>query len=442
MKNDEYKSFDALGLADLVQKKEISPLELIDCAESIYAAENPKINAVVLSLFDHARETLSKNKPTGIFAGVPFLLKDLGADLKGTVTSEGSRSCVHQVADSDSRLVTAYKNSGVSIVGKTNTAEFGTSWVTEPELFGPCRNPFDLKRTAGGSSGGAAAAVAAGIAPMAHASDAGGSIRVPAGCCGLFGFKPSRGLLPERKSNWSGLSVAHVITKSVRDSAAMLAIEANKDPHYFLNALKEPPQKLKIAMSLGIGVDVECVKAVMHAKALCESLGHTVVDDAPKYDSEKMWRARLLIVERAMFQSLQSVPKELVERFNWDFAMGGKHHSEDDVVRALEVLKSESIKANEFFKSQDLFLTPTTAMVSPKIGAFVYTGDDPVSYIYNMGQQFAPFSSLANNTGCPAMSLPLYKTEEGLPVAVQFMGRVGEDLMLLDLADALQKWGC
>lgn len=438
MKTQEYRAYDAMGLAELVRKKEVTPLELLDCAYSIYDDINSKINAVILPLFDRARDYLSKNTPQGFFAGVPFLLKDLGADFKGTVTTHGSRSCTNNLAESDSALVTAYKNAGLIIVGKTHTPEFGLSWLTESELFGPCRNPFDLERTAGGSSGGSAAAIVAGIVPMAHASDGGGSIRLPASCCGLFGLKPSRGLIPARRDDWAGLSVAHVITKSVRDSAAMLALEANLDPHYFLKAVDIQPKKLKIAMNVTAAhVDEACVSAVMHAKKLCESLGHTVVADAPVYDAEKMWQARRVIVERAMFQSLQGLSKEGVERFSWDFSSPGEKHTADDVAQAVEVLRIDTAKLGVFFKSYDIFLTPSMATLPPKIGSLIYRGDDPIAYLKRVGPVFAPFSVLANNTGFPAISVPLYQTADGLPVGVQFMGRLGEDAELLALATAL-----
>ena len=223
MKFEDYRAQDATGLAALVARREVSAAELLDAAAERMAQVNPKINAVTLNLAERARNEAVGEGP---FAGAPFLLKDLGASLAGTVTSRGSRMFAGSVAASDSALTAAYRAAGLAIIGKTNTPEFGLWPVTESELLGVCRNPWDLSRTPGGSSGGAAAAVAAGIVPAAHASDGGGSIRTPAACCGLFGLKPSRGRVSFAPGGegWAGASIQHAVTRSVRDSAALLDI--------------------------------------------------------------------------------------------------------------------------------------------------------------------------------------------------------------------------
>ena len=259
----EYTEYDALGLAELVANGDISAEELVDCAEQQYHSKNPALNAVVTPMWDQAREVLRDGLPAGGFRGVPMPLKDLGQYYQGVVTSNGSRLFADNIADHDSTLVQRYKAAGLVLSGKTNTPEFGLATTTEPVLHGPTRNPWSIDHSTGGSSGGAAAAVAAGIFPIAHASDGGGSIRIPASCCGLFGLKPTRGRVPLGPSaveGWGGLSTTHVISRSVRDSAALLDISAGPEPGSpyhapyssvsFSSALQLPPQPLRIGLCL------------------------------------------------------------------------------------------------------------------------------------------------------------------------------------------------
>ncbi len=272
------------------ERGEVKPDELLDAALARAAAINPALNAVVRPLEDEARRTLKANSPSGPLAGVPFLLKDITAQMKGQPTSAGSRLFVDQPATDDSAIVTAYRGAGLVIFGKSNTPEFGLAATTEPVLFGPTHNPWNLARTPGGSSGGSAAAVAAGIVPAAHANDGGGSIRIPASCCGLFGLKPSRGQVSMAPGGegWGGLSVQHALTRSVRDSAVLLDIACQPqlgDPYFlapparsFAEEAGLPPPRLRIGVSsqalIWGKLDPQCLRAVEQATALCESLGH------------------------------------------------------------------------------------------------------------------------------------------------------------------------
>jgi Asp-tRNA(Asn)/Glu-tRNA(Gln) amidotransferase A subunit family amidase len=276
---EAYESYDALGLAELVRRGEVTPMELLDAAIERVEARNPALNAVVMPMYAEARSRIRSGLPLGPLRGVPFLIKDLGLCYKGFATTFGSRLYADAVADHHSTLVNRYLKAGLVIFGKTNTPEFGITVTTEPKLYGPCRNPWDLNRTSGGSSGGAAVAVAAGLVPAAHASDGGGSIRIPASCCGLFGLKPTRGRVPAGPPNgeeWNGLSSNHVITRTVRDSAALLDAAAGPspgDPYWappaagpFLDEVGRPPGRLRIAFTTtppsGLPVDPQCVAAV------------------------------------------------------------------------------------------------------------------------------------------------------------------------------------
>ena len=231
MKPEEFASYDGLGLSQLVRRGEVSPGELLDVAIARVEARNPELNAVICRLYDQARATIDAGLPDGPFTGVPYLLKDIGAHYEGAVTSYGSALFKDNVVDHDSEITARLKRGGLVIFGKTNTPEMGLAPSTEPRLFGPTRNPWRLTHTPGGSSGGSAAAVAAGMVPMAHASDGGGSIRIPASCCGLFGLKPTRArnpMGPDAGEGWGSASTAHAVTRTVRDSAALLDVTSTR----------------------------------------------------------------------------------------------------------------------------------------------------------------------------------------------------------------------
>ncbi|MGD9143785.1 MAG: amidase, partial [Dehalococcoidia bacterium] len=332
----DYDKFDGLGLAELVEKKQVKPSELLEEVIGRIEKLNPELNAVVCKMYDQAEKAVRDVSPDGRFKGVPFLLKDLDMACEGVPLTHGSRFFKDNISDHDSELIKRYRRSGVIIVGKTNLPEFGLAPVTEPELFGPARNPWDLTRTPGGSSGGAAAAVAARIVPLAHASDGGGSIRMPSSCCGLFGLKPTRGRNPSGPDFgevWRGFHVDHVVTRSVRDSAAMLDATAGPDagsPYYappaegsYLNQVGIEPGKLRIGYTdefiIGTTLDAGCREGLNNTIELCESLGHETVDARPevdklkkKYSEESVSRAFIILV----FSEIRAFLQDAAESMN------------------------------------------------------------------------------------------------------------------------------
>src|SRR5215813_474852 len=286
MKPEEFASYDGLGLAQLVRRGEVGPAELLDVAIAQVEAHNPELNAVICRLYDQARAATAAGLPDGPFTGVPYLLKDIGAHYEGAVTSNGSLLFKDNVVDHDSEITARLKRGGLVIFGKTNTPEMGLAPSTEPRLFGPTRNPWRLTHTAGGSSGGSAAAVAAGMVPVAHASDGGGSIRIPSSCCGVFGLKPTRGrnpMGPDVGEGWGGMTTAHVVSRTVRDSAAMLDETAGPDlgaPYWaetpdraWLDEVGAPAGVLRIALQTrafnGAPTHPDCIAAAEDAARLC-----------------------------------------------------------------------------------------------------------------------------------------------------------------------------
>src|SRR5262247_1073441 len=319
----EFDQYDGLGLADLVRRHAVRPEEILDETLARIDARNPAINAVVTRMDDEARAALRAGLPAGPFTGVPYLLKDLGAHYQGVVTSYGSALFTDNVLDHDSEITIRLKRAGLVIVGKSNTPEMGLAPSTEPRRFGPTRNPWNLDYSAGGSSGGAAAAVAAGIVPMAHATDGGGSIRIPASACGLFGLKPTRArnpMGPDAGEGWGGASIGHAVTRSVRDSAALLDATSGPDvgdPYWappparpFLQEVGREPGRLRIAITTrpwnGQPVDPECVEAAVAAGRLCERLGHTVEEATPDVDARALGDATLVIVSANVLASLEA----------------------------------------------------------------------------------------------------------------------------------------
>ena len=463
----EYEGYDGLGLADLVKSRAVTPRELLDAAVARIEERNPVINAVVNRMYELAETAIAAGLPSGPFTGVPYLLKDLGVYYAGTVTSAGSAFFRDAVSDHDSEVVARMKRAGLVILGKTNTSEFGLSTSVEPKLFGPTRNPWSLDHSAGGSSGGAAAAVAAGMLPMAHATDGGGSIRVPASCCGLFGLKPTRArtpLGPDLGENWSGASVGHAVTRSVRDSAALLDATAGPDigdPYWapppknsFLAEVGADPSRLKIAFTTkawsGHPVSPECVAAVAEAAKLCETLGHHIEEASPVIDEEVHNRARRIVIganTRATFEArgkaLGRQPRaEDVETFAWATAESGREATASDYAAAIRVLHQVGRVVGRFFTRYDLLLTPTMCEPPHKLGVLSMSGSDPQAYLQALLGTIA-FTSLFNTSGNPAMSLPLHWSAEGLPVGVQFAAAFGDEATLLRLAaqiEAARPW--
>lgn len=458
----EYAGFDALGLAQLVRRGDVSALELLEAAIARTEAVNPVLNAVVLRHYDLAREAIARGLPEGPFHGVPFLLKDLGISLRGTVTSEGSRFFRDAVAAYDSTLVERYRAAGLVIFGKSASPEFGGAAATESTLWGPSRNPWNTALTPGGSSGGAAGAVAAGILPIAHATDGGGSIRIPAACCGLFGLKPTRDRIPMgplRGEGWFGLSIGHAVSRSVRDSAALLDASMGPEPGSLAHAPAPPrpyleevgrdPGRLRIALMprpiLDIPVHPDCDAAVRRAAALCESLGHHVEEAMPRLNVEEALGASgtastvgMLAMVRARERALgRAVTPEDLEQTTWERLQDAQRISADQVATVRDGLFRAHRAIELFMSDYDMILSPTLCVPSMPVGAMSMAQSADVS-----GQAsvlFSAFPMLFNITGQPSMSVPLHWNDDGLPVGVMFTGRFGDESSLFRLAGQLEQ---
>ncbi|NIO41583.1 MAG: amidase [Burkholderiales bacterium] len=481
---DEYAKYDGLGLAELVRNKDVKPIELVEEAVRGIEQLNPQINAVIHRMYDLARQTADGHLPDGPFRGVPFLLKDLTMAYAGVPLRSGSRFHEHYVPDYDSELVKRYKDAGVIVLGKTNTPEYGLVPFTEPELFGPTNNPWDLTRTSGGSSGGSAAAVASQMVPLAHASDGGGSIRIPASCCGVFGLKPTRGrtpLGPRMGDAWHGFDCEHVVNRSVRDSAAMLDATAGPDigaPYYappskrpFLDEVDADPGALRIAYTseplLPSVVHDDCIKGIDATVRLCQDLGHEVVEATPELDGPSFARAfftmvcgetRATIEEAALLFGRKATASQF-EADTWAVRLVGTKISASDFAQALRHLKLTARQVGRFFEEYDVLLTPTLARPPVEMGELQPQGLEAfgiklLSRINGarllhaatgsgaLAEQvfdFVPFTPLFNATGQPAMSVPLYWNDKGLPIGMQFVGRYADEATLFRLAGQLER---
>jgi amidase len=484
MTHDEYLSNDASALAALVRSGEVSSTELLDIALTRIAELNPTINAVVRLMESDARAVAARS-PSGTFGGVPFLAKDLLSHYTGHPTSAGSRLLQDLEADHDSELARRVQASGLVVAGKTNLPEFGLVPFTEPELFGPCRNPWDTERTPGGSSGGSAAAVAAGVVPMAGGGDGGGSIRIPAACCGLFGFKPTRGRTPtgpDYGELWRGAVVEHVLTRSVRDSAAMLDATHGPDPgapyaapppeRPFAAEVDAEPGRLRIAFTsrplLGDPeVHPDCISAVEDTAALLEELGHHVEPAQPMLDGPAFARAFLTMAAvelSADFDAYRTVTgrrarRSQVEAASWALALFGRAVGSTNYASALRTLETAGRTVGPFFESYDLLLTPTVASPAPPIGSLAPTrleqaalkilgalgsgrlikGLGMLDTMADQAFAFTPWTPVFNATGQPAMSVPLTWNAAGLPVGSHLVGRYGREDVLFRVAGQLER---
>ena len=457
----EYSQYDAISLAELIRQKQVTPDEVLEAAIAQCEAINPSIKAVTHKMYDIAQQSLSTLNKDAPFYGVPFLLKDLGLNYAGVPTTQGSHFFKDYVPVSDSELVTRYKRAGLVIMGKTNTPEFGTNWVTESRLLGACRNPHDVTKTPGGSSGGAAAAVAAGIVPFAHASDGGGSIRVPASCCGLIGLKPTRARVPvgpDRGESCSGLSVQHAITRTVRDCALLLDLTQGVElgdpyaapaaPQSYLQAMQDPLAPLTIGFVTeapgGYPVHADCLAAVTTAAQWCDSLGHRIEPMTLPIDHELMLKATNTIWAAQLANNItqyaemikRSYTQHDIEPTNWMLAKLGCKLPAKEYADALNIMHRIGRQMAQLFVRYDLVLTPTLALPPVDVGYLTYDeSQGSVNDFYkNRAMGFAPFTSLFNVTGQPAISLPVHQTAAGLPVGVQIAGRFGDELTLLKLA--------
>ncbi len=459
----DYQQHDALGLASLIRRGELSTSEVLEAAIERSEARNADINSMVAQTHDEARATATAPLPDSPIAGVPFLIKDL-AYLKGVPCTYGSRLYADNHADHDATVVERYRTAGLVIFGKTNTPEFGLNVVTEPALFGPCRNPWNTDHTPGGSSGGAGAAVADGWLPVAHATDGGGSIRIPASCCGLVGLKPSRARNPagpDVGEGWGGMSTGHVVSRTVRDSAAFLDAthgSALGDPYpaprfdgSYLQQHTNSLRPLRIAVErntmTGVAPHDECIRAVERAVKLCEELGHHVEEASPEIDRELFGQATGAIVvgniANSVYGRAKTLGRELcdddIEPHTRFMAESGRRLTAEDYARAVQVIHQAGRALARFHQTYDLMLSPTLVCPPVPVG-FLDTITDYDAGVFNKRfVQFWGYTNLQNATGQPAISLPLYWSSENLPVGVQFVGSLGDELTLLQLAAQLEQ---
>ena len=463
---DDTQWMDATDQASLVAKRDATPVELLDAAIERIERLDPALNAVVIRWFDHARDVATDpDLPSGPFRGVPFLLKDLFATYAGQRISNGNVALknANTISPIDTTLVARYRGAGLVIAGRTNSPELGSVPTTEPLAWGPTRNPWDTSRTPGGSSGGSAAAVAAGMVPFAHASDGGGSIRIPASCCGLVGLKPSQGRItfgPARDE--SGLGVEHCVSRTVRDTAALLdatrgpgigdTVMAPAPARPYIDELGAEPGRLRIGLldhhPQGGQVDHECVEAVQAAAALLESLGHHVEPAWPAALEETsfasqfgaLWSTNMGVslsrFEETIGRPLTSDEFEPMNRAQADFA---KLFTSIDYARAQQAV-AQFRRAVQAWWTQgwDLLLTPTLAQVPPPLGTFANNADQPMAPLARAGA-FVPFTPAWNTSGQPAISVPLHWTAAGLPVGVQLVAGYGREDVLIRIASQLER---
>jgi amidase len=456
---------DGMGQAARVASGAMSAPELLEAAIARIERINPSVNAVSIRLYDEARARLRQQRPQGPFAGVPLLVKDFYCHLAGTATTNGSRMFLNNIIDHDSELMRRYRRAGFVTLGKTNVPEMVSMGTTEPAHYGPTRNPWALDHSAGGSSGGAAAAVASGMVAIAHANDGAGSIRIPASHCGLFGLKPSRGRItlgPDVGESLGGITAEHVITRSVRDSAAVL--DATQGPmagdpyvapvvdHAFLAHQTAPRRPLRIAVSdralFRVDMHPACREAIEHAAALLAELGHTVEFVQPKLDGDAFHQALRtfwpLTVTRGITAAAmaRSLPvSELVrgfEPFNQHLFSLGVGRRAVDYLSDLSVFQNLTRSLGRFLESYDVWLTPTLAYPSPKLGHYDADKLGAETAFDRVIESFA-FTAPANVSGVPAASIPFARTDAGLPVGIQIMAKLGAEAVLLQLAAAIEE---
>jgi Asp-tRNA(Asn)/Glu-tRNA(Gln) amidotransferase A subunit family amidase len=458
----EYEHFDALGLADLVRRKDVTPGELLEGAIERVEARNPAVNAVVIKLYDYARRAIADGLPDGPFRGVPFLMKDLTAPIAGIPMTRGSRFFADTPpAGADSEHVQRLKRTGLVIFGRTNTCELGLSLTCEPQLYGPTRNPWDLTRISGGSSGGAAAAVGARMLPMAHASDGFGSIRAPAACCGVVGLKPTRGrntFAPYFGEGIGGLSTEHAVSLTVRDSAALLDATCGPgpgDPYIappptrpYVKEVGASSGKLRIAWTAaapnGAKVEADALRVLAETVQLCADLGHHVEERDPNVDGAAIVPTFLTLASANAQVLLASHPTAgrparggEVERITWLTAKLGERASAADYLRATQTAHRVGRQMAAFHTQWDVLLTPGLATLPVKLGWIDMTMDDVDEY-WQRVFSFSPFTVWFNITGQPAMMLPIGQSAGGLPVAAQLVGRFGDEAALFRLAAQLE----
>ena len=459
---DDYTSHDALGLAGLVRSGQVSAGELVEAAIARIEQLDPAINAVVTRDFEGARALAKAPLPAGPFTGVPFLVKDFGIGVAGWRCTSGSRFCADVVDTADTGLTTRFREAGVVLLGRGASSEYGIVGNVETSQFGPTRNPWNPRHIAGGSSGGSAAAVAAGIVPMAHASDGLGSIRIPAACCGLVGMKPTRNRVPNLPDGFDyamGFCVDHVVTRSVRDSAAMLDATGLPEPGSpyavpakagaYLDEVARGPGKLRIRWSAetpsGAPIDPEVQAALAHTVAALAALGHDVREDTLGADHRAIARARAPVSAanfaagmRRVIERVGREPREdELEPMTWAALLGSRAVTGEQAFYGYQELRVLTRQVVEKFDHFDVYLCPVMSTPPPEIGF-----SDPASVTpRDLGKKqmaLFPFCALFNFTGQPSLSLPLGMSAAGLPIGLMFTGRYADEATLYRLAGQLE----
>lgn len=463
MTPEEYASLDGIALSEAIRKGETTALEAVDAAISIIERRNPVLNAVVYTAFEEARDLARGPLPDGPFRGTPFLIKDLAMPVAGWPRTSGSRFTRGMVDREDGGLTARYRRAGVIPLGKTNTPEFGITGTTESARLGPCRNPWNPDRIAGGSSGGSAAAVASGMTPLAHASDGLGSIRIPAACCGLVGLKVTRDRVPNLPDGYdyaAGFVVDHVVTRTVRDSAAMLDATDAPEPDSayppppksgpYLAEVGRTPGRLRISWSAetpsGRPVDPQIEAALRRTAELLERLGHDVVEEGLGIDYRALYAARGPVsganFAAGMARLIQELGREPepdeLEPLTWASLKGGRQVTGEAALRSLQQLRMLNRATLSFFRERDIYLTPVLGTPVPSVGHIDPLGLDPREVGRRQGQAF-PFTPPFNFSGQPSMSLPLETTADGLPVGMMFTARYADEATLFRLAGQLER---
>ena len=467
MKPSEYAVLDATALAELIQKREVTADEALEAAIQAVDIVNPRINAITYKAYDEARRQIKEELDPGApFSGAPMLLKDCGAIAKGIPSTSGSRLIKWQTTDEDTEIVKRFKKAGFIIFGTTNTPECCFTNTTESILHGPTRNPWDPGRIPGGSSGGSAAAVISGIAPVAHGTDGGGSIRQPSSCCGVVGLKPSRFRIPNSPGHGdmlSGLGSSFALTRSVRDAARILDAIHGPDRGYygmaapsddtFYNKTRVDPAPLRIAYMarypLGAQMEnKECLEALMKAVSLLTDLGHHVTEAYPEVDARIHW-ARETIQAAGIAAQLDSASQSQRRPINGDYVEGmiletyykGKSAKATDFLQALEINNIISRSMGLFMEDYDIIVCPTMGTLPCPIGEIDANQHPEWDYERWRAQKsrFSHFTNLFNATGQPSMSIPLYESSQGLPIGIELSGKLGDDATVLALAAQLER---
>lgn len=479
----EYDEYDALGLAELVKDREVRPAELLEAAIARAEAVDPTLNPLVYKMYDQARKMAAQDLPAGSFQGVPFLIKDLIQRIPGVPTQMGSRFWQGWVPEEPTTLYRRWLDAGVVPFGKTTTPELGIPPITESEVNGPTRNPWSPERTPGGSSGGSAVVVATRVVPMASGGDGGGSIRIPASCCGVFGIKPTRARNPAgpfASENWSGFVSEHVLSVSVRDSAAMLDATHGIEPTSpyaapalvgtFLDATVREPRKLRIGFhsdpAFPVNAHPDCVAAVADAAKLCEELGHEVEEVAPDHPKQEISRAFVTVYAANIAADIRDAEQMRnrkatrgdFEVSTWIARVLARSINAEELVVAERFLQKEARRLARRSGQYDAILTPTLCKPPVEIGALepkgveallqrviTATGFKAPLKIPGVIEQaviemlrFAGFTQVANFTGQPSMSVPLFWNTQNLPIGVMFTGRFGDEQTLFALAAQLE----